>query len=113
MNTSSCLGLFKEIIVDKTFDGEPIPENIFIVAACNPHRGNSLASHKNAWMRSTYYVRSLHPTLNHLMWDYGSLDENQERDYINEKMKMVNKEGMSNLEVRYSMLDVYVNQQSS
>lgn len=102
VNTSSCLGLFKEIIVDKTFDGKPIPENLFIVAACNPHRGNSLASHKTAWMRSTYYVRSLHPTLKHLMWDYGSLDKNQERDYINEKMTMVNKE-MPKLEVSYSM----------
>ena len=49
-------------------------------------------------MRGTYYVRSLHPTLKHLMWDYGSLGEEQERDYVNEKMKMVNSE-MSELEV--------------
>ena len=32
------------------------------------------------------------------MWDYGSLDENQERDYINAKMKMLNK-NMPNAEV--------------
>lgn len=25
MNTSSCLGLFKEIIVDRSFDGEVLP----------------------------------------------------------------------------------------
>ena len=111
VNTSSCLGLFKEIIVDRSFDGkvqwtmnclfafivillQPIPENVFIVAACNPHRGNSLVSLKQndkSWMRSTYYVRSLHPTLMFLKWDYGSLDENQERDYIQAKMKMINK----------------------
>ena len=49
-------------------------------------------------MRGTYYVRSLHPTLKFLMWDYGSLDEHQERDYINAKMKMLNRT-MANPEV--------------
>ncbi len=77
---------------------QTIPENMFVVAACNPHRGNSLASHKT-WVRGTYFVRSLHPTLKFLMWDYGSLDEHQERDYINAKMKMMNKT-MKNPEVR-------------
>lgn len=33
------------------------------------------------------------------MWDYGSLDEHQERDYINAKMRMLNKQ-MPNAEVR-------------
>ena len=36
------------------------------------------------------------------MWDYGSLDEHQERDYINAKMKMLNKQ-MPNAEVRVSV----------
>ena len=81
---------------------QPIPHNVFIVAACNPHRGNSLAAHRNSikpapspkesWIRSSYYVRKLHPTLDCLKWDYGSLGEHQERDYINSKMKMLNKE---------------------
>ena len=78
---------------------QPIPENVFIVAACNPHRGNSLASHQQTWVRGSYYVRRLHPTLQFLMWDYGSLDEHQERDYINAKMKMLNQR-MPNAEVR-------------
>ena len=77
---------------------QPIPENVFIIAACNPHRGNSMASlgvrgadkEKEKWVRGTYYVRKLHPTLQFLMWDYGSLDEQQEREYINAKMKMLN-----------------------
>ena len=79
---------------------QPIPDNVFIVAACNPHRGNSLASHrqKETWVRGAYYVRQLHPTLRFLMWDYGSLDEHQERDYINAKMKMLNRQ-MPNAEV--------------
>lgn len=73
---------------------------MFIVAACNPHRGNSLASHsrKETWVRGSYYVRRLHPTLRFLMWDYGALDESQERDYINAKMKMLDRQ-MPNVEV--------------
>ena len=58
------------------------------MAACNPHRGNSVASHKE-WLQGTYYVRPLHPTLKHLMWDYGALDGQQERDYIEAKMKLI------------------------
>ena len=77
---------------------------MFIVAACNPNRGNSLASHSSneTWISGSYYVRQLHPTLHFLMWDYGSLDEDQERHYINAKMKMLNKE-MSNPEVGGNM----------
>ena len=98
---------------------------MFIVAACNPHRGNSLASHsqkeatlitqsegdnphrhnslashiqKETWVRGSYYVRQLHPTLHFLMWDYGSLSEDQEREYINAKMRMCNRQ-MPDLEV--------------
>ena len=77
---------------------QPIPENLFIVAACNPHRGNSMASlgvkgadKEVKWVKGTYYVRKLHPTLRFLMWDYGSLDEHQEREYVNAKMKMLDK----------------------
>ena len=80
---------------------------MFIVAACNPHRGNSMASmgiqggsdsDREKWVRGTYYVRKLHPTMRFLMWDYGSLDEHQEKEYINAKMKMLNKD-LSNPEV--------------
>ena len=125
LNTSTCGGLFKEFIVDRTFQGEvtecacftyfmllifvyfiflqPIPKNLFIVAACNPHRGNSLAALTVAnvsklryindnsdatWLMDSYYVRQLHPTLAQLMWDYGSLDEGQEGQYVQAKVNM-------------------------
>ena len=54
-----------------------------------------MAGHANVlvdtWIRGTYYVRQLHPTMQCLMWDYGALGEEQERDYILAKMKMSNK----------------------
>lgn len=31
VNTSSCLGLFKEIIVDRSFDGEVSPTNFIFI----------------------------------------------------------------------------------
>ena len=88
---------------------QPLPSNIFLVAACNPHRGNSLDVHgyredlevpvhnihqdgpkEEMWFRGSYYVHKLHPTLKLLMWNYGSLNDEQEADYIEEKMNMVN-----------------------
>ena len=62
---------------------------MFIVAACNPYRANSLAAlDKEQWTTGAYYVRPLHPTLELLMWDYGALEPSQERQYIFAKMKM-------------------------
>jgi len=69
------------------------------VAACNPHRGNSLAVHESkeehkagSWIRGSYYVQKLHPTLRFLMWDYGSLNKEQESAYIQAKMDIVNED---------------------
>ena len=42
-----------------------------------------------SWLKGTYYVRKLHPTLEYLKWDYGSLDQQQEKEYVNAKMKML------------------------
>ena len=70
-----------------------------MVAACNPHRGNSLAVHEDkkenkldTWVRGSYYVQKLHPTMRFVMWDYGSLNYEQEIDYIKAKMVMTNKD---------------------
>lgn len=37
-NTCDELGYIKEMVVDHRFLGEPLPENIIIIAACNPYR---------------------------------------------------------------------------
>ena len=73
---------------------QPIPDNIFIVAACNPHQGNSvILLEKNcpsqSWVRSSYNVHRLHPTIRYLKWDYGALDTQQEEQYIRAKMAMI------------------------
>ena len=60
-----------------------------MAAACNPHRGDSLATHASnpTWLSPEYTVQKLHPTLLFLKWDYGSLDEDQEQDYVKAKLE--------------------------
>ena len=38
INTSSCMGTFKGIVMDRMVDGRALPSNVTIVAACNPAR---------------------------------------------------------------------------
>ena len=40
------------------------------------------------------------------MWDYGALDEDQERDYINAKMKMLDGQ-MPNVEVGWQTINIH------
>ena len=73
---------------------------MFIIAACNPHRANSLAtlddqssislSLQETWVRGSYYVQKLPPTLHFLIWDYEALNELQEREYIRAKLLQLN-----------------------
>ncbi|XP_065842574.1 uncharacterized protein [Oscarella lobularis] len=94
INTSMCMGLFKELLVDRSLNGRELPSNLFIIAACNPHRGSSTAIQKESkredWMLGYYNVRPLSPTLKILCWDYGALSEKQEAAYIHEKLIMFN-----------------------
>ena len=38
VNTASCMGLFKEIVIDHSICGERLPANVVVIAACNPAR---------------------------------------------------------------------------
>ena len=77
------------------------------MAACNPHRGNSVLSEMDRdsikskdWFRSSYHVRSLPPTLELLKWDYGALEESDELEYIRKKFE-IEKSNISNLNVTF------------
>ena len=41
---------------------------------------------KNVWVKPSYYVHELHPTIEYLKWDYGALNDIQEKDYVIAKM---------------------------
>ena len=65
VNTSSCMGVFKELVIDHSLDGERLPENIVIVAAGNPARdkieiaGDRREELGNEWAIGHYQVHPL------------------------------------------------------
>ena len=92
VNTAQILGSFKEIMVDKSLDGLSLPRNIFWVGAINPVRADvsvdekeDLDEGKRAHL-DMYNVRPLPASMYELIWDYGALNEEQERDYIRAKL---------------------------
>lgn len=79
---------------------QPIPDGIFVVGACNPHRGNSVILHErnklsDTWIRGTYYVHRLHPTIHLLKLDYGALTEVEEGRYVEGKLRMLQEDTAS------------------
>ena len=71
---------------------QALPKNIFLVAACNPHRSCSPALRQEAlqddWKVGFYYVKELHPTMDFLKWDYGAFDDREEMEYIEALLEM-------------------------
>lgn len=54
----------------------------------------------DAWHSPHYIVQELHPTLDFLKWDYGALDEVQERNYVEAKLQLLQR-NMPQVEVSY------------
>ena len=92
INTASVLGLMKEIIVDRSLSGDPLEENIVIVAACNPVRkrtANRVSDLAREWVSGHYQVRQLPPSLSIICWDFGALGREQEKEFIQQRILMM------------------------
>ena len=87
VNTSSCLGLFKEMFMDGTIHGQRIPKNIFFTAAINPYRLVK-DDDDSAVFRSNFIVHKLPESLENLVVSYGILESRTMGDYIYRKIKM-------------------------
>eukprot|EP01129_Flabellula_baltica_P004675 TRINITY_DN1646_c0_g1_i4.p1 TRINITY_DN1646_c0_g1~~TRINITY_DN1646_c0_g1_i4.p1 ORF type:complete len:4926 (+),score=974.20 TRINITY_DN1646_c0_g1_i4:1136-14779(+) len=97
-NTTSVMGLLKEIICDKSVAGNSLPHNIFAVLACNPKldreeqtNKKSLTGDSSLDFRAYYQVKKFPPTMISLIWDYGSLAENQELEYVRYRLLPLSK----------------------
>lgn len=79
VNTSFCLGVFKEIMIDRRFNGNPLSDNIFWVAAVNPDRRQTrdVVDYSKLLFRDNYYVHLLPPSMRELVFDFGALGESQ------------------------------------
>ena len=91
INTTSVIGVFKEILSDHSICGRALPHNVNVIAACNPVRETVLASQKKRrmWATGEYQVIALPDSMTTWMWDYGSLDESQEMYYITSKLNLM------------------------
>lgn len=125
VNTSSCMGVFKELLIDHSLGGEPLPPNIVLVAACNPSReridmaGDRREELGNEWVIGHYQVHPLPASLEQMKWNFGSLNPSQEREFVEKKLAYIVKEqreragdrALSEPEVAILANVVYVSQQ--
>jgi hypothetical protein len=91
LNTSSAGSLVKEILCDKMCKGTPVNPKIKVIAAGNPHRvrdnhfsqfGFTPSASKHHETGLVYQVHPLPKTLEKYVWNFGSLSEEDERQYI-------------------------------
>ncbi len=85
VNTSTCLGLFKEMFMDGTLHGKNLPTNIFFTAAINPWLPKQQDDEKKIH-RTAYLVRQLPQALENLKASYSTLESNTLKDYIAKKI---------------------------
>ena len=120
VNTSGCMGVFKELLIDHSLDGVPLPENVIVVAACNPARAKlQLAGGRreelgNEWAMGHYQVHPLPSSLQQMTWDYGSLQPDQEWEFIQKKLLYLQSEqGLSDNETSTLAKLVHTSQQQT
>ncbi|XP_066278598.1 uncharacterized protein [Branchiostoma lanceolatum] len=92
INTCDHLGLINEIICHHSMLGKNLPENLILLAACNPYRQRESSQLHTAglegkarvdeYSKLVYRVHPLPESMLDYVWDYGTLDEKDERSYI-------------------------------
>jgi hypothetical protein len=102
-NTTDAIGLIKEIMCDRRVHGNPVSQDLKFIAACNPYRRHTEEMIKKLrsaglgfYVRETdtqqklgkiplrelvYRVIDLPPSMRPLVYDFGQLNTDTERDY--------------------------------
>ena len=87
-NTSDCMYVITEMITKSTLLGQGLPSNIKLLTACNPYKVRNTKKVNVGLIKEREQTRLVHAVfplpdslLEHI-WDYGSLNENDEKDYI-------------------------------
>ena len=101
INTASCVGLFRELVCDRSMRGTELPENLRVFAACNPYRRKQ-AWHLTGGLASSlpvsttepapladlvYAVYPLPQSLIACAWDFGMLSNAEEERYVHAILK--------------------------
>ncbi|CAH1258852.1 RNF213 [Branchiostoma lanceolatum] len=92
INTCDHLGLINEVICHHSMLGKKLPENLILLAACNPYRQRESSQLHTAglegkarvdeYSKLVYRVHPLPESMLDYVWDYGTLNEKDERSYI-------------------------------
>ncbi|XP_028396105.1 uncharacterized protein LOC114520095 [Dendronephthya gigantea] len=92
INTCDHLGLISDIICHHSLLGCPLSENLVFLAACNPYKLRPEGDLKTAGLEGknitdeyselVYRVHPLPEAMIEYVWDYGSLNPEDERNYI-------------------------------
>eukprot|EP00965_Chrysotila_dentata_P075612 2497225-Pleurochrysis_carterae.AAC.1 len=104
------MGVFKELVIDHSLDGEMLPHNIVIVAAGNPARaridltGDRREELGSEWVIGHYQVHPLPASMQQMSWDFGSLKPAQEQEFIQKKLCFLTREKSSALSGDYTTL---------
>ena len=92
INACDHLGLINSIICHRQLEGKLLHPNIVLMAACNPYEKRKfegltagLHSHRvraDPMAQLTYRVHPLPETMLDYVWDFGMIDQNEEKKYI-------------------------------
>lgn len=97
INTSSIIGFLKGIIIDHSLAGTALEENIVIISACNPSRREAITQGQSVretdlgreWASGHYQVCELPSSITLLKWWFASLNSNQEKEFIYQRLKIL------------------------
>ena len=90
INTCLSLSLITEIFINRAYGGKKISDNIRLIGACNPYRKRKGNKEKCGLTLSddndnelVYLVQPLPQSLLYYVFSFGSIDETDEKKYIN------------------------------
>ena len=119
INTTNSLNLLCDLFVKHSFLGEQLKPNVFIIAACNPYRLMLSNTEEIGYInKKMHRIRNLVYTVNPLplclinyIFDFGSVKEEDEKEYIQKFINTFLNENFSKKnDTNYSkILDIIIN----
>ena len=100
-NTSDCIGEITSIFCERKFEDLELHSNLVFVGACNPYRVKSGRNYKEnvgikkkinntTKLQAVHIVKPLSDKAFEFIWDFGSLDHDEIKVYVNSMLKRVN-----------------------
>ena len=89
INTCLSLSLINEILINRTYNGEKMSENIRLIGVCNPYRKKKPDTEKYGLIQENnndnelvYFVQPFPQTLFYYIFSFGLISEEDEKNYI-------------------------------